>query len=153
MRVVETKARARVTLNETTGGDLVHENRQEQQQTLLLVDDDDGVRRTLTALLELCGYRVLAASSASDALKLAVPQPRPVALVTDVHMPDVSGIELVSRLLRAGIDLPVLFLSGVDDTRLPTDWPASVPRNFLPKPFTPEVLAAEIRALLGTPPP
>ena len=124
-------------------------------RTLLLVDDDLGVRRTLAALLELCGYRVIAATSGAEALKLASQSAsRSVdALVTDLHMPEMSGIELVSNLLRIGIDLPVLFLSGQADATLPTAWPESVPRRFLSKPFTPDELGSELQALFGPPTP
>ncbi|MEY4580164.1 MAG: hypothetical protein RL701_4867, partial [Pseudomonadota bacterium] len=48
-----------------------------------------------------------------------------------------------------GIDLPVLFLSGQADAALPTDWPASVPRRFLSKPFTPDELGNELQVLFA----
>lgn len=120
-----------------------------KQPLLLLVDDDDGVRRTLSALLELCGYSVVAVASGAEGLRVARTNTGLVAMLTDVHMPNMSGIELVSELVLAGIHLPVLFLSGQADAELPDHWPRDVPRHFLPKPFTPDVLARELQELLA----
>jgi CheY-like chemotaxis protein len=120
-----------------------------QRDKLLLVDDDTGVRLTLAALIGLCGYDVAAAASGDEALRLIASGERFVALVTDVHMPEMTGIELVTTLLERGIDLPVLFLSGQADAPLPPEWPASVPRRFLAKPFTPDVLNAALSRLFA----
>ena len=93
-------------------------------------------------LLERAGYRVLAAPSGAEALKLLKERRRAVQLVvSDVRMPEMGGVELVSQLLAAGIDLPVLFMSGQLDAPLPTNWPRTMPRRFLAKPFTLEQLS------------
>ena len=116
---------------------------------MLVVDDEPAVLRLTTRLLERAGYRVLAAQSGSDALRLLKEQRRPVQLiVSDVRMPEIGGVELVSQLLAAGIDLPVLFVSGQLDAPLPTNWPRTMPRHFLAKPFTLEQFLPAIEQLL-----
>jgi FixJ family two-component response regulator len=63
-------------------------------------------------------------------------------------MPKMTGTELVGALIQEGIDFPVLFVSGQLSVPLPTDWPATVPRRFLAKPFTLAQLKGETDALL-----
>lgn len=118
-------------------------------QTVLVVDDEAAVLRLTTRLLERAGYRVLAAPSGAEALKLLKERRRAVQLVvSDVRMPEMGGVELVSQLLAAGIDLPVLFMSGQLDAPLPTNWPRTMPRRFLAKPFTLEQFLPAIEQLL-----
>jgi CheY-like chemotaxis protein len=119
-------------------------------KVILLVDDEAAVRRMLASLLERQGYRVLSASSGNEALQmLTTGGAQPDAIVSDVRMPGMTGVELVSQLLAAGIDLPVLFVSGHIDAPIPTDWPATVARRFLAKPFSSDVLAREMQQLFA----
>jgi PAS domain S-box-containing protein len=119
-------------------------------KVILLVDDEAAVRRMLASLLERQGYRVLSASSGNEALQmLTTGGAQPDAIVSDVRMPGMTGVELVSQLLAAGIDLPVLFVSGHIDAPIPTDWPATVTRRFLAKPFSSDVLAREMQQLFA----
>jgi two-component system response regulator FixJ len=79
--------------------------------TVFLVEDDAVVRDSLVVLVEVEGFRVEAFSSAADFLASYDPT-RPGCLVLDVRLPDMSGTELHERLLRAGIRLPTIFLTG-----------------------------------------
>lgn len=93
------------------------------------------------------GYEVLTASSASDALKLARDRP-PSLVVLDVMMPEMDGFEACRRLRQADPSLPVLLLTARD---APADQVAGLDigaDDYVTKPFTFEVLAARVRALL-----
>ncbi len=119
-------------------------------ETLLLAEDQPAVRRLACRVLEDQGYRVLAAPNGDEALELAARHPGPIhALVTDVVMPGLGGRELYERLstLRPGV--PAILISGYD--RLFARSAEALPRGarLLPKPFTPDELLAEVRAVLS----
>jgi two-component system, cell cycle sensor histidine kinase and response regulator CckA len=117
-------------------------------ETLLLVDDEPAVRRTVAKLLERAGFRVLQAASGREALDLLSSAPTTVdALVTDVRMPDMSGVELVETMTERQIDIPVLFISGQIDDPIPVDWHSDKPRSFLRKPFQGDELSTKVREL------
>lgn len=116
---------------------------------VLVVDDEDVVRRTTARALERQGYRVVTAASAGEAIALLREAQAEVdVLVTDVRMPEQSGVELVAQLVTDGLDLPVLFLSGQLDAPLPSTWPSPAPRRFLRKPFTLAELQEAVHGLL-----
>ena len=115
-------------------------------ETLLLVEDDDAVRTISTIALENAGFRVLAADSATSAITFAKPQIAQVdLLITDVVMPRMGGRELVARIHALRADIPVLYISGYTEDRVPQDG-ARV--GFLQKPFTPLALARKAREVL-----
>jgi PAS domain S-box-containing protein len=119
--------------------------------TLLLAEDDPGVRRLLARMLRTGGYEVLEAPNGVDALRLARQNAdRLTALVADVDMPAIGGVELARRLARRGPQLPVLFISGVGADPLALgEFEACVGRSrFLAKPFTEQALLEALHGLL-----
>jgi CheY-like chemotaxis protein len=114
-------------------------------ETVLLVDDEDGVRRVTAKLLASAGYRVLEASTPSEAIVAAT---RGVdLLVTDVLLPEIDGRELAKRLRESSPELPVVFVSGYAP-----GGPRSTPDlALLAKPFTPDALLARVREALRSP--
>jgi PAS domain S-box-containing protein len=119
--------------------------------TLLLAEDEASVRRLLARMLRGAGYEVFEASDGAQALRLGRQQlGRLDAVVTDVDMPRLSGVDLVRRLSRQRPDLPVLFISGMDaQGESAHDLPS--PRvHFLAKPFTESALLECLNALLET---
>jgi PAS domain S-box-containing protein len=104
--------------------------------TLLVVDDEEGVRSIVARVLEARGFEVLVAGSGTEALEIMLREgDRIRALITDVKMPGMTGVELARQVAAGGIDLPVLFLSGQLDTPMPVSWPGQRPHRFLGKPF------------------
>ena len=114
---------------------------------ILVVDDDRAVRESLRRSLEFNGYTVDLAGDGQQALD-AVAARRPDAMVLDVMMPRLDGLQ-VCRLLRGtGDDLPILVLTArdaVSDRVVGLDAGAD---DYLPKPFALEELLARLRALL-----
>ena len=138
--------------DETTGGALGAEpgTASRRRRTILLVDDEAAVRRTVAKLLESHGFHVLQAESGEEAIAILSETNSQVdALVTDVKMPGMTGVELVEALFVQRIDLPVLFISGQIDDPIPVEWPTGSPRHFLRKPFRGNELTDEMRRLLG----
>jgi two-component system response regulator FixJ len=80
-------------------------------QTVAVVDDDDAVRDSLQFLLEAAGIAVVTYASAAQFLNEAVVDDLG-CLVVDQHMPDKTGLQLVSCLRRRGITLPIALITG-----------------------------------------
>jgi two-component system response regulator MprA len=114
---------------------------------ILVVDDDRAVRESLRRSLAFNGYQVDLATDGLGALD-AVTASRPDAMVLDVMMPRVDGLEVCRRLRGSGDDLPILVLTArdaVSDRVAGLDAGAD---DYLPKPFALEELLARLRALL-----
>ncbi len=119
---------------------------------ILVVDDDRAVRDSLRRSLAFNGYQVELAGDGQAALDAVVAQ-RPDAMVLDVMMPRLDGLEVCRRLRSSGDDLPILVLTAreaVSDRVAGLDAGAD---DYLPKPFALEELLARLRALLRRRPP
>jgi len=114
---------------------------------ILVVDDDPAVSGSLDRALRLEGYEVDTASDGTEALRsLAVASPD--AVVLDLQLPDVDGLEVCRRLRAVGDDTPVLMLTArdaVNDRVAGLDAGAD---DYLVKPFALAELLARLRALL-----
>jgi nitrogen-specific signal transduction histidine kinase/CheY-like chemotaxis protein len=118
-------------------------------ETVLLAEDDDGVRTLSRRVLEECGYTVLHAASAEEALETAEHYPSPIdLLVTDVVMPGAGGRQLAEGLRATRPGLKVLFLSGYTDDAVVRHGILHASVNFLQKPFVPALLALRVREVL-----
>jgi CheY-like chemotaxis protein len=119
--------------------------------TILIVDDELSVREVVERFLESLGYRVLTASDGRDALNVFEKQRDEVdAVVTDILMPGMSGLDLARELERVCPSLPVLFISGYPQQE-GTEALASRPHSaFLPKPFSLQQIAKTLEVLLAS---
>lgn len=114
---------------------------------VLVVEDAGKLRRILEARLRDEGYAVDGAATGMEALRAALAQPYD-AIVLDLRLPDVDGVEVCTRLRRADCWSPVLMLTardGVDDRVRGLDVGAD---DYLPKPFAFPELFARLRALV-----
>jgi two-component system cell cycle sensor histidine kinase/response regulator CckA len=122
--------------------------------TLLIADDDPAVRRVLGRALERFGYRVLSAADGAEALATLEQRQWAVDLViSDAHMPKMSGPELYRSLRASGRKIRFLATSG-GATRIQAGDAAPDPDPYLrvlPKPWTVEELVTAVRELLGVP--
>jgi two-component system response regulator MprA len=114
---------------------------------VLVVDDDHAVREALRRVLTLAGYEVQSADGGAAAIELVV-QSVPDAVVLDLGMPDVDGLEVCRRLRLLGNRVPILMLTAreeVSDRVAGLDAGAD---DYLVKPFDVDELKARLRALL-----
>jgi PAS domain S-box-containing protein len=119
-------------------------------ETLLLCEDEDGVRALVELVLTGAGYTVFAAGRPEDALRIALREGDAIdALVTDIVMPGMSGLELAQRLAP----LRTLFISGYSNEAFERHGGLPPGSQFLEKPFDHGTLLAEIRDLLDSPRP
>jgi CheY-like chemotaxis protein len=115
---------------------------------VLVVEDEDTVRRYIGDTLTRFGYRPILAESPDRALSVVAESEVKVDLVlTDVVLPEMSGMHLAQRLMKLRPALKVVFMSGYID---PRTGHAALPANaaFLRKPFPPDELARIVRRAL-----
>lgn len=122
----------------------------ETRPLVVIVDDDVRVRRALSRYLRLAGFEIAALANAGELLAYEWPA-RPACLVIDVHLPDMNGLALLSRIREANPRLPVVAITGDTDPDMKRQalWQGAA--AFLTKPFAGDRLVAEIRAALGRP--
>jgi CheY-like chemotaxis protein len=117
---------------------------------VLVVEDDPGVRELTCHVLRECGYSVLEADGAAEAVSRVERHTGPIHLVvTDVVMPGVSGRGLAEVLRADRPGLAVLFVSGYTDDEVVRRGVIQETAHFLQKPFTPSELARKVRAVLS----
>jgi len=112
-----------------------------------VVDDDRAVRESLRRSLSFNGYTVDLAEDGVEALE-AISNERPDALVLDVMMPRLDGLEVCRQLRSTGDDLPILVLTARDSVSERVSGLDAGADDYLPKPFALEELLARLRALL-----
>ncbi len=114
---------------------------------VLVVEDEPQVRRFLRTSLDAAGYRLIEASSVSDASS-QVGSHNPEVMLLDLGLPDGDGMELVARLRAAELDLPIIVVSARnrdDDKVRALDLGAD---DYLTKPFSAAELLARLRVAL-----
>lgn len=112
-----------------------------------VIDDDAAMRDSLTFLLEVNGFQVRTYGSASNFLD-ALPE-TPGCIVTDIRMPDMSGLDLVRRLRDAGHTYPVIAMTGHGDIALAVEAMKTGVIDFIEKPFTDAALLEAVTAALS----
>ena len=113
---------------------------------ILVVDDDRAVRDSLRRSLQFNGYEVEVAADGAEALA-RVPIARPDAIVMDVMMPRLDGLEATRALRAAGNEIPILVLTARDTVGERVDGLDAGADDYLTKPFALEELLARLRAL------
>ncbi len=119
-------------------------------ETIFVVEDEEPLRELVTEILNLYGYKVIAAESGLEALKVWETCHHEVdLLLTDMVMPQgVSGRELAERLLKENSQLKVIYTSGYSPGMAGKDLALLEGFNFLPKPYPPSRLAEVVRECL-----
>jgi DNA-binding NtrC family response regulator len=111
---------------------------------ILVVDDEGAVRRFALRVLEREGYRVVEARDGMEAFELIRQGHEFDAVVSDIVMPRMNGVELMQALSSASPDLPVILMSGYATGAL-AELGISAPCAILPKPFPADRLLQEVR--------
>jgi two-component system response regulator MprA len=129
------------------GGQVLLQTKGYDVQRILVVDDDPAITSVLKRGLSYEGFVVSTAGSGAEGLSMARDDP-PDLVILDVMMPELDGLAVLERLRAADQHLPVLLLTAKD---APADQVKGLERgadDYVVKPFTFEVLAARVRALL-----
>ncbi len=115
---------------------------------IYVIDDDDAVRQSLEFLLKTAGMTVRGFEHAKAFLDI-LPQVGHGCVITDVRMPGMSGIDLLTRLKDSNPKLPVIIITGHGDISLAVEAMKIGAIDFLEKPFDDDHLIAAVRAALN----
>src|ERR1700730_11834951 len=120
---------------------------EDSEQIVFVVDDDESMRVALTYLFKSMNLRVEVFSTATAFIECELPNIAS-CLVLDVRLPGVSGLEFQDVLAKAGIHIPIVFMTGHGDIPMSVKAMKAGAIDFLPKPFRDQdMLDALIRAL------
>src|SRR6266851_4896921 len=113
--------------------------------TVLVVDDEDGIRQALDRFLTRLGYRVLQAASGAEALDRQAAE-SPQVMLSDIRMPNMSGVELVPKALAADSDLAIIMLTAIDEPRTAIECLKLGAYDYLIKPVDLDELEMSLQA-------
>ena len=113
-----------------------------------VIDDDDAARNSLAFLVDCAGLQVRSYESALAFLE-AVPTMEHGCIVTDVRMPEMSGVELIARLKALGVPDPVIVITGHADVPMAIKAMKQGVVDFIEKPFAEDAILGAIRAALA----
>jgi two-component system response regulator FixJ len=117
--------------------------------TVFVVDDDPSMRRSLERLVKSAGWTVRTFASAEELLREDLPVASRACLIADVHLGNMSGLELQTVLNARAPHLPVILTSGLDNAELELQACQLGTVTFLRKPFEPGALLGWVRKALG----
>jgi FixJ family two-component response regulator len=113
--------------------------------SVCIIDDDESVRLALTDLLESAGLDAEAFSSGSGFLESRADDQLPNCLILDVRLPEISGLDFQTELSAAGIEIPIVFITGHGDIPMSVQAMKAGAVDFLAKPFRDQDLLDAIR--------
>lgn len=113
-----------------------------------VIDDDDAVRHSLEFLLKTAGIEVRGFESAKTFLEM-LPRIKTGCIITDVRMPEITGIDLLRRVKESGLDIPVIVITGHGEISLAVEAMKIGAVDFLEKPFDDDLLLASVRSALN----
>jgi FixJ family two-component response regulator len=119
----------------------------EPRGAVFIVDDDISIRDGVAALIRSVGLTVQTFASAPEFLRIALPD-APACLVLDVRLPGLSGLDLQRDLSRAGVQIPIIFISGHANIPMTVRAMKAGAVEFLPKPFREQELLDAINQSL-----
>lgn len=114
---------------------------------VLVVDDDPAIVRLVGSKLDMSGYRVMTASSGSDALERIAQDGLPHLAIVDINMPGIDGFEFC-RTVQQFADLPVILLTAVDQEDVVIQGIEHFAEDYVTKPFSPRELMARVGRVL-----
>ncbi len=126
-------------------------NEAQRIKEILLVDDDDALRRLLCVMIEQMGFRPTSARSGIDALEILDREGTGAfhALVTDIRMPRMTGLELAQAVRARRPAMPILFISGYAPSPDSLEDQLDEYSEFLKKPFSFDGFSSALENLLA----
>jgi two-component system response regulator FixJ len=113
-----------------------------------IIDDDEAMRDSLVFLLDTAGIAARASASARAFLD-TLSESEPDCVITDIRMPEMTGLDLIKALKAAGRDIPVIVITGHGDVPLAVEAMKAGVIDFIEKPFDDEALLGAVRLALA----
>jgi two-component system response regulator FixJ len=120
----------------------------QHDQTIYVIDDDDAVRQSLQFMLKAAGITARTFESAKAFMEV-LPQITSGCIVTDVRMPEITGIDLLRHVMKTNPDLSVIVITGHGDISLAVEAMKIGAVDFLEKPFDGQQLLTAVRSALS----
>jgi two-component system KDP operon response regulator KdpE len=117
-------------------------------EKVLIIDDSDALRSLLESILPYAGYQAVSASSGRQGLQL-VSEEKPDLVLTDLELPDTSGLKVLEELKQRGITIPTIMMTGYGSEGIAARALQLGVRAYLIKPFTTEEVLASIERALS----
>lgn len=127
--------------------DMAKTDAQDAPTTVLVVDDEEGIRQAIQRFLTRLGYRVLQAASGREALDRQSAE-QPQAMLSDIRMPNMTGVELVPKALAIDSDLAIIMLTAIDEPRTAIECLKLGAYDYLIKPVDLDELELSLQAAL-----
>ena len=124
----------------------------QEKSLVAVVDDDTSVRKALARLLSSAGFAVDAFSGGEQFLE-SLSQYVPRCAIVDLHMPNMSGLELQAQIAASGLHVPVIVITAYDEPTLRERALAGGATGYLTKPFSDECLLEAVAAATRRPSP
>ena len=115
------------------------------EQIVYVIDDDDAARQSLEFMLKTAGIEALGFESAKRFLK-KLPHIKSGCIITDVRMPEITGIDLLRRVKESEVDIAVIVITGHGDVSLAVEAMKAGAVDFLEKPFDNDLLLSSVRS-------
>jgi FixJ family two-component response regulator len=119
-------------------------------KVVLVVEDDEGMREAIDQLLSVAGFTTMLYGSA-EAMLADTAADRPLCLVSDMHLPVMSGLDLVKELSRRGLKLPSIIITAYDSAAIRQEAARLGVSGFLVKPFPSAALLTTIDKIASLP--
>jgi FixJ family two-component response regulator len=120
-----------------------------EQKVIVVIDDDVDILHSLELMLSLCGYHTKLFASAEEFLSAAATL-EAACLIVDLHLGEISGLELVRALYAQGCEVPVIFITGSRDELHRRQAIELGCAAFLLKPFSAERLIDTVKKAIGS---
>ena len=118
-----------------------------EEPVVFVIDDDRAIREALQSLLRSVGFRVELFDSAAGFMESALPD-APSCIVLDIRLPRLSGLDFQAELAKAGLDLPIIFITGHGDIPMSVQAMKAGAVDFLTKPFRDQDLLDAVTAAI-----
>ena len=115
----------------------------QNERLVYIVDDDDAVRKSAAFMLKHSGYKIKSVGSGETFLRECKNAERGCVLL-DIRMPDMDGLEVQQEMIKAGIDMPVIILTGHSDVGLAVSAMRAGAVGLIEKPYKKEELLAAL---------
>src|SRR5579859_2584484 len=100
---------------------------------ILVVDDDESLRRVIELMLQEAGYEVITASNGTEALAV-IDEAMPTLVITDLKMPGISGIDLLTKLRDGYPDITVIIITAFGTVSTAVEAMKAGAYDYIPKP-------------------